>query len=88
MKVKALKFYFKEKKLDILLYAFVVSIYSFYMNGSTKLKGYIEIDQEFCKGCMLYIEVCRKDIGRRILSRGKAIVTLNKKAFIEGHNYD
>ncbi len=26
------------------------------------MKGYIEIDQEFCKGCMLCIEVCPKGL--------------------------
>jgi 2-oxoglutarate ferredoxin oxidoreductase subunit delta len=32
------------------------------MDGRTILKGYIEIDQELCKGCELCIEFCPKGI--------------------------
>ena len=30
-------------------------------NTETKIKGYIEIDQEFCKGCQICMSFCPKD---------------------------
>ena len=47
------------------------------------MKGYIEIDQEFCKGCMLCIEVCPKDLIS--LSNGLNLNGYHPAYFTEGN---